>query len=127
MICLNTESSKENNSVMKNSLLTVFLSIITFSCNITYETTVSGVANTASIKVVKANKAISDYDEELTLIIDNKEYLMDKVYSEKKSLKAAIYPITPGKHNIIIKSNDYKVYEKTLFITNRETRIIILE
>jgi len=111
---------------MKNSLLIVFMSIITFSCT-TYETTVSGLSNASSIKVVKANKAVNDYDKALTLIIDNKEYVIDKIYTDKKSIKASIYPIPTGKNKVIIKSDNDIIYEKTLFITNRETRKIILE
>ena len=107
---------------MKNSLLIVLMSIMTFSCT-TYETTVSGVSNSSSIKVVKAN----NYDKGLTLVIDNKEFVIGKIFTDKNNIKAATYPILSGKNKVIIKRNNDIIYEKTLFISNRETRKIILE
>jgi hypothetical protein len=101
--------------------------IVVNGCKTTYETTISGQNNTAAIKVIKANKARSAYKVALLLIIDEKEYKIEKIYSEKKSLKAPIFPTTPGKHLVTIKNGNQKIYEKQLFIDNRETRIIILE
>ncbi len=111
---------------MKNSLLIVLMSIMTFSCT-TYETTVSGVSNSSSIKVVKANKTVNNYDKGLTLVIDNKEFVIGKIFTDKNNIKAATYPILSGKNKVIIKRNNDIIYEKTLFISNRETRKIILE
>ena len=103
------------------------MSIVVYGCKTAYETTVSGIENTASIKVIKANKSLNAYEDALLLIIDGKEYEIEKVYSEKKSLKAPIFPTTPGKHMVTIKNDNQIIYEKNLFIDNRETRIIILE
>ncbi len=103
------------------------MSIVVFGCKTTYETTVSGLENVASIKVIKSNKSIVTYDEPLLLIVDGKEYIIEKLYAEKKSLKAPVFPTTPGKHLVTIKKGSQSIYEKSLFIDNRETRIIILE
>lgn len=112
---------------MKNILLLILMFIVVNGCKTTYETTVSGQNNAAAIKVIKANKAQNRYEVSLLLIIDEKEYEIEKVYSEKKSLKAPIFPTTPGKHLVTIKNGTQKIYQKQLFIDNRETRIIILE
>ena len=112
---------------MKNTLLIVLLAIAVFECKTTYKTTVSGLENNASVKVIKANKSLNTYDSGMVLIIDDNEYEIGKIYSEKKSMKASVFPTTPGKHKVIIKRSNQNVYEKNLFIDNRETRIIILE
>jgi D-alanyl-D-alanine carboxypeptidase len=103
------------------------MSIAVYGCKTTYETTISGMDNTASIKVIKANKTLNNYTDDLYLIIDGKEYKIEKVYSEKKSLKAPLYTTTPGKHKVTIKNSNQNIYEKQLFIDNMETRIIILK
>lgn len=111
---------------MKKILLITLMSIVVFGCKTTYETTVSGLENTAFIKVIKPNKTQITYGDGLLLIVDGKEFKIKKVYSEKKSLKAPIFPTTPGKHKVTIKKGSQNIYEKILFIDNRETRTIIL-
>lgn len=112
---------------MKNTLLIILISIVVFGCKTTYETTVSGLENNASIKVIKSNKTLNTYQGVYLLIIDGNEYKIDKVYSKKKSMKSPVFPTTPGRHKVIIKKGSQTIYEKNLFIDNRETRIIILE
>lgn len=110
-------------------LCTIVLALIfsLSSCTTTYETTVSGISNSSSIKVVKATKTINDYNKDLKLIIGDKEYPLGKIFSDKHNMKAPIYPINNGKNKVIIKNDNDIIYEKTLFISNRETRKIILE
>jgi hypothetical protein len=87
-------------------------------------TIAAGCYKNKELDVVSAFEA---WGEKVAGVIDEKEYKIEKIYSEKKSLKAPIFPTTPGKHLVTIKNGNQKIYEKQLFIDNRETRIIILE
>lgn len=111
---------------MKNIILLTVITFFFSNCKTTYETTVSGLDNSSAIKVLKSDKATNDYESPLLLIIDEKEYTIEKVYSEKKSLKAPVFTITPGKHKVVITKGNKTIYKKDLFIDNRETRTIIL-
>ena len=112
---------------MKNLYTIILLLTTTFSSCITYETSISGISNASSIKVVKARKSSTDYDKNLILFINKKEYVIGKIFNDKKSIKAPVFPIPSGENKVIIKSDDEIIYQKTLFISNRETRKIILE
>jgi hypothetical protein len=110
---------------MKKVLFLIGVVITVSSCKSTVSTT-SGLENNAHIKVVKANYSES-YEQPLTLIIDDQEFQISEIYTDKKSMKASVIPTTPGKHHVVIKDGQKVIYDKSIFIDNRETRKIILE
>ncbi|WP_430812871.1 MULTISPECIES: hypothetical protein [unclassified Carboxylicivirga] len=112
---------------MKKVLILLSFILLLLGCKTTYETSVSGLENIANIKVVKANKTLNPYSGTIMLFIDNEAYEIEKLFSEKKSLKASTYSTSPGEHVIVVTENDKTIYEKKVFIDNRETRIIILK
>jgi len=111
---------------MKKVLILLGVVVAIASCKTTYVSTTTGLENSAHIQVVKANYTKA-FDQPIVLIIDDQEFQIKKVYKDKKSMKASVYPISPGKHHIVIKDNSEIVYDKQVFIDNRETRKIILE
>ncbi len=104
------------------------LIILSVSCKTTYTTGTTGVEDVAFIKITKDNNNEQEYkNAPLNLIIDgNKITLSNKIYKEKKSMKADKITIEPGKHHIIIKYGSNTLYDNTAFIDNQETRKIIL-
>lgn len=112
---------------MKKILFLLGLVVMLFSCKTTYVSSSTGLDDNAHIKVVKANSSKNSFTGVLTLVIDEQEFALPKIYLDKRSMKAATTPITPGKHQIIIKDGQKVVYNKSLFIDKRETRKIILE
>lgn len=111
--------------MMTRILLFFTAALLAGSCT-TYETTVSGVQDGAFIKVVKIRKSENKFKDGVTLIIDEERTAVEKVYSEKNSAKAMVFPITPGKHYVEIKEGARTLFEKNLFIANGETRTIKL-
>lgn len=114
---------------MRTKILLFALLLVSFGCKTTYESTVTGLENNAAVKVVKSNKSLQSYVGPYILLIDGNEFEISKIYSEKKSLKAQIFPTTPGKHEIEVRKdrNSPAIYKKSVLIDHRETRVVVLE
>ncbi len=69
----------------------------------------------------------------IVVVVDDAEYSVNavkqKAYKADRKIKATAYntiTVTPGKHNVRVLSNGQEVYNKTLFISTSEHRIIDL-
>lgn len=112
---------------MKNKILILGITLLLFSCKTTYVSTITGIEDNAHVKVVMANGSKNSINMPLTLVIDDQEYLISKIYTDKKSMKSETTNIKPGKHQILIKEGNKILFDKSVFISNQETRKIILE
>ena len=112
---------------MKKVLFFIVITLFFISCKTTYVSSISGLENNAYIKVVKANNSDQYKKEPLILIIDGQNFQLAKIYQDKKSMKASSTLTTPGKHQVVIKEGEIVLFDKSLFIDNRETRKIILK
>lgn len=109
---------------IKNILRIAFVLLIFSGCKHTYKASSSGLDYESSVQIVRANDSESMND--LILMIDDKRFVVEKVYREKKILKAPKFYTSPGKHIILIKKGITVVHSDTVFLGNQETRKIIL-
>jgi hypothetical protein len=80
-----------------------------------YNSVSSGKENASFVIVLTNGKSY----ENVTLIVDGKSFIIDKVYPVKSAAKAHPVLSTPGKHQIKVVSN--------VFLGLQETKKIILE
>lgn len=105
-------------------ILTITLMSVLSACVTTYKTQYGGKEDKASILILSADDG-RDFSDVL-VIIDGKEYNVDKVYPEKKYLKAVPIVIYAGKHKITIKKDAEVLLMQNIFIGVQETRKIII-
>ena len=87
------------------------------------KSTTRGLENQAFISVVSD----SDYPQGVTVIIDGEKSFKAEVgQANSKRPKGTIYAISTGKHRIEVKDGSKVLYAKQVFLSNQETRQIIL-
>lgn len=87
------------------------------------QSTTRGLENQAFISVVSE----SDYPDGVSVIIDGEKSFKAEVgESNTKRPKGTVYAISTGKHQIQVKDGAKLLYAKQVFLSNQETRQIIL-
>jgi hypothetical protein len=88
------------------------------------KTTASGLENQSYIKLIGNS---NQYWGGVSLVIDDNEPINAKVTKDNASYpKGTVYAISTGKHVVKVISKDKIIYQKQIFISNQETRKIIL-
>lgn len=106
-------------------LLFAIITVLTFSgCGKhMYSTMSSGKENQSFIIVLRQDQT---YPSGVTVIVDNNEYPVDKVFKMKFQRKARPVVITPGKHSIKVLFDGKELYKDEIFIGLQETKKIVL-
>ncbi len=112
---------------MKRIILLLITAIAVYGCGVGTYTVSSGKEDVASLSFTAAATT------PLVVVVDDTEYSVNavkqKAYKADRKIKATAYntiTITPGKHTVRVLSNGQEVYNKTLFISTSEHRIIDL-
>ncbi len=112
---------------MKRIILLLITAIVVYGCGVGTYTVSSGKEDVASLSFTATATT------PLVVVVDDTEYSVNavkqKAYKADRKIKATAYntiTITPGKHNVRVLSNGQEVYNKTLFISTSEHRIIDL-
>ncbi len=112
---------------MKRIILLLITAIAVYGCGVGTYSVSSGKEDVASLSFTAA------VTTPLVVVVDDTEYSVNavkqKAYKADRKIKATAYntiTITPGKHNVRVLSNGQEVYNKTLFISTSEHRIIDL-
>ncbi len=112
---------------MKRIILLLITAIAVYGCGVGTYSVSSGKEDVASLSFTATATT------PLVVVVDDTEYSVNavkqKAYKADRKIKATAYntiTITPGKHNVRVLSNGQEVYNKTLFISTSEHRIIDL-
>ena len=112
---------------MKKYLILPIITLLLTSCGVGIYSTQSGKEDAAYISFV------DDKSQEITVKIDDTEYTVQtvkqKVYKSDRNIKKLAInsiKITPGEHQVKVISNGNQIFNKKVFLSIAETKIIEL-
>lgn len=112
---------------MKKFIIAVLAAMLFTSCGVGNYTVVSGKADECAISFTSSKAS------NLSVSIDNSTYevksVKDKAYkTERKIKQTALNTIwlSPGTHDVTVEMNDEVIYQKKLFISASEHKIVEL-
>lgn len=88
-----------------------------------YNTYSSGKDNSSFIIVLTGGQSY----ENVSVIVDDKTFPIEKVYKVKATSKAHPIITSPGKHQIQVVSNGKTLIEESIFLGLQETKKIVLQ
>lgn len=107
---------------MKYLFIPLLILVVSLSSCGAYKTYSAGQSNESFIMVLREKQP---YDN-VTVIVDGKEYPVAKVYKVKSKRKSQPIVIEPGKHTVKVAVNGRIISEESVFIGLQETKKIVL-
>jgi hypothetical protein len=110
---------------MMKKLMFIAAVLLLSSCATGVKTTSSGLENEAFLEFVGTPNL---YHEGISVTIDNSYTFTAEVKRDHADRpKGKVYAISTGKHDVSVSHDGRVIYQKTIFVSARETRKIVLQ